>query len=139
MIKRLYFIYKISYWYICIKTVSECNDGTFGHDCINNCSGHCLNKSPCNKQTGHCDRGCDPGYNTEDCNKGNPTEHCLIYNLRNIHFFISLKRLIWRNSKGYRILMDLKKHLLFRITMSVPNGMSAPVLVACFLNFKNVL
>lgn len=44
-------------WYF-----SEYDNGTFGYDCLNNYSGNCLNKSPCNKQTGHCDKGCKPRY-----------------------------------------------------------------------------
>lgn len=55
----------------------ECEDGTYGYDCTNNCSGHCLNVSTCNKQTGHCDKGCKPGYTNGDCNKGNITDQCL--------------------------------------------------------------
>lgn len=39
-----------------------CDDGSYGYDCVNNCSGHCLNGSHCNKQAGHCDKGCNPGY-----------------------------------------------------------------------------
>uniref|UniRef100_K1PJI1 Scavenger receptor class F member 2 n=1 Tax=Magallana gigas TaxID=29159 RepID=K1PJI1_MAGGI len=47
----------------------ECGDGTYGYGCVNNCSGHCLNDSPCNKQTGYCDRGCNPGYKDDKCSK----------------------------------------------------------------------
>ncbi|XP_065930258.1 uncharacterized protein [Magallana gigas] len=50
-------------------TVQECNNGTYGYNCVNNCSGHCLNNSPCNKQTGHCDGGCIPGYTDPYCSK----------------------------------------------------------------------
>lgn len=50
--------------------VTECDDGAYGYNCVNNCSGHCLQNSPCNKQTGHCDKGCNPGYTHSDCNKG---------------------------------------------------------------------
>lgn len=48
----------------------DCNDGTFGYNCTNNCSSHCLNDSSCNKQTGQCDRGCKPGYTFDNCSKG---------------------------------------------------------------------
>lgn len=48
-----------------IKT--ECEDGTYGYDCGHNCSGHCLNNSPSNKQTGHCDRDCSSGYTNVFC------------------------------------------------------------------------
>lgn len=47
----------------------ECDNGTYGYNCVNSCSGHCLKGSICNKQTGHCDMGCDPGYTDSDCNK----------------------------------------------------------------------
>lgn len=47
-----------------------CDDGTYGYDCMNNCSGHCLNNFLCNKQTGHCEQGCNPGYTGNDCSKG---------------------------------------------------------------------
>lgn len=49
--------------------VSECNFGTFGTDCINNCSTHCFENSTCNRKTGKCDMGCSPGYNDEKCSK----------------------------------------------------------------------
>lgn len=50
--------------------VIECEDGTYGYNCTNNCSGQCLHNSPCNKYTGHCDNGCNPGYTNSDCIKG---------------------------------------------------------------------
>lgn len=50
--------------------ITECDDGTYGYHCVNNCSGNCLNDSSCNKQTGHCKRGCKPGYEDGDCSKG---------------------------------------------------------------------
>lgn len=45
----------------------ECEDGTYGEDCAIYCSGHCLNESACNKETGLCERGCDPGYMNSLC------------------------------------------------------------------------
>lgn len=50
----------------------ECDGETYGNDCNTNCSGHCLNNSPCNIQTGHCDKGCNSGYTNINCN-----EECL--------------------------------------------------------------
>lgn len=47
----------------------ECDDGTFGYDCIAICSTYCLNESSCNKKTGHCEDGCNPGYTDSDCSK----------------------------------------------------------------------
>ena len=51
------------------SAVAVCEDWTFGNDCINNCSGNCLDDSPCNKQTGYCEGGCKPGYTNAVCNK----------------------------------------------------------------------
>ena len=51
------------------KFIEACKDGTFGHGCINNCSGQCVDDSPCNKQTGHCNGGCKPGYTDVYCNE----------------------------------------------------------------------
>lgn len=33
-----------------VKCIAECDDGTFGYDCRNNCSTNCLNELPCNKK-----------------------------------------------------------------------------------------
>lgn len=62
-------------WSLClyVNTLKECDDGTYGYDCIDNCSGHCLNNFPCNKQTGHCDRRCKHGYTNSKCSKGQCT------------------------------------------------------------------
>uniref|UniRef100_A0A8W8NR30 Scavenger receptor class F member 2 n=1 Tax=Magallana gigas TaxID=29159 RepID=A0A8W8NR30_MAGGI len=45
----------------------ECEVGKYGFDCVNTCSGHCFSDSPCNKLTGHCERGCKVGYINSDC------------------------------------------------------------------------
>ena len=47
-----------------------CEDGTYGSNCVQNCSGNCLNDSLCNKETGHCEAGCNPGYTNALCNQG---------------------------------------------------------------------
>lgn len=54
-------------------TFLECDNGTYGLNCVKNCSGQCLNNSPCNKQTGKCNKGCNPGYTNGDCSKGKIT------------------------------------------------------------------
>lgn len=56
-----------------MNVFKECDDGIYGYNCVNNCSGHCINNSPCNKQTGQCDKGCNPGYTNSKCNKGKYT------------------------------------------------------------------
>ena len=48
-----------------------CDDGTYGSNCFHNCSRNCLDDSPCNKETGHCESGCNPGYTSALCNQGN--------------------------------------------------------------------
>ncbi|XP_061196040.1 uncharacterized protein LOC133204332 [Saccostrea echinata] len=60
-----------TYVELCDFVVSGCVSGTFGTDCKNNCSGHCLNDFICNRTTGQCDYGCKPGYKGELCNNGN--------------------------------------------------------------------
>lgn len=73
-------------------SVIECNYGTYGYNCVNNCSGHCLNYSPCNKQTGHCDDECKPGYTDTNCSKGNLNDLVLfviIFSFTALMFMIS--------------------------------------------------
>nr|XP_022311266.1 protein draper-like [Crassostrea virginica] len=62
----------LAYTELCEVIVQECEDGTYGQNCVYICSDNCLNGSPCNRQTGHCDTGCKPGYTNALCN-----EHCL--------------------------------------------------------------
>lgn len=50
--------------------VKECDDGTFGYDCENKCSGNCQNGAPCDKDNGNCLNGCNPGYTYDNCSKG---------------------------------------------------------------------
>lgn len=54
---------------------TECDDGTYGYNCVNNCRGHCLNKATCNEQTGHCDRGCIPCYTNKLCSESKYYDH----------------------------------------------------------------
>lgn len=76
-----------------IKTVLGCEDGTFGYDCINNCSSRCLNDYSCNKQTGYCDNDNDndPGYTNNKCNKGKlikiKFKNLLAFSFANRNFF----------------------------------------------------
>ena len=41
---------------------TKCEDGTYGRNCNNACSGNCFDEEPCNKKTGVCDNGCKDGY-----------------------------------------------------------------------------
>lgn len=47
----------------------KCGDSIYGYHCDKSCSGLCLSDSPCNKQTGHCDVACNPGYANDECRK----------------------------------------------------------------------
>lgn len=53
----------------------------YDYNCINNYmySGHCLNEFLCNKQTGQCDRGCNPVYSNNDRSKG-------VFHFLSLHF-----------------------------------------------------
>lgn len=46
----------------------ECDDGTFGKFCSNIC-GHCQEGDTCDKETGACPYGCQPGYEGIYCNQ----------------------------------------------------------------------
>lgn len=71
------FIWFVEEIYLSLSiTVIECDAGTFGYNCVNNCSGHCLNGSTCNKSSGKCERGCNPGYTNDDCSKGEFLYQC---------------------------------------------------------------
>lgn len=59
----------LEFHYIHVMVI-ECMDGTYGYDCINLCSGQCRDDFPCNKQTGHCVAGCNPGFAYANCSKG---------------------------------------------------------------------
>lgn len=85
-------------------TITECDIGTFGYDCMNNCSGHCLNNSSCNKETGHCDGGCNLGYTNGDCNKG-------ISMQINLHTLLKNKY-VFSFSKSKSLLTNTLMHLL---------------------------
>ena len=58
--------------------LSECPSGTYGPNCNQNCSKHCVN-SICDKfsETAVCLNGCQPGYTRENCTEGkySPSEY----------------------------------------------------------------
>lgn len=57
--------------FLCIwkLLLAECEDGTFGKDCTQTCSGYCKDNETCNSANGHCLRGCVSGYIGNFCNK----------------------------------------------------------------------
>lgn len=55
--------------FINIHLLPGCENGTYGYNCLKNCSGHCVHGYPCNKETGRCDEGCEPGYSDTFCSK----------------------------------------------------------------------
>ena len=67
MFERTTIFRKTSYHLLCYVV---CDDGTYGINCVHNCSPNCLNNSTCNEETGHCEAGCNPGYSNALCNQG---------------------------------------------------------------------
>lgn len=55
--------------YILKLLLAECEDGTFGKDCTQTCSGYCKDNRTCNSANGYCLRGCVSGYIGNFCNK----------------------------------------------------------------------
>lgn len=41
-----------------ILLVKECDDGRYGYNCVNMCSGNCLDGVLCDKEIGYCLVGC---------------------------------------------------------------------------------
>lgn len=71
--------------------ISVCEDGMFGFGCIAQCSGNCVDDSPCNKHTGYCDKGCNPGYTNSNCSQSKYIYYIL---LKNTNFYCSFKDLL---------------------------------------------
>ncbi|CAC5406999.1 unnamed protein product [Mytilus coruscus] len=51
------------------KCDKVCKDGSFGGQCLRNCSINCV-LPPCNHVTGECERGCIKGWEGFNCTKG---------------------------------------------------------------------
>lgn len=62
---KTFLFYKMS---MLLSYTLECDDGKFGTDCRIVC-GHCHQGQPCDKETGACLHGCEPGYDGIYCNK----------------------------------------------------------------------
>lgn len=50
--------------------LSECIEGMYGSECLQQCPGHCRDSVTCNHVTGQCDGGCDKGWTGDLCDKG---------------------------------------------------------------------
>lgn len=65
-----YFKNKYSkYMFFCSKMYLECNQGTYGKDCLHRC-GSCINQTNCHYVNGTCFEGCGPGYLGDKCVEG---------------------------------------------------------------------
>ena len=61
----------------------ECPYGTYGDRCKHNCSENCKNKCAATSSIGKCNDGCKPGYEGDDCSKGNVTKY-------SFHFILNM-------------------------------------------------
>lgn len=55
-----------------------CDDGEFGKDCTQNCSGNCLNGVVCDKYNGECE-SCSSGFDGPKCDKSMSIGHLQLY------------------------------------------------------------
>lgn len=47
----------------------ECSSGSYGRNCLQNCSENCYVSNTCDKKTGVCDGGCEEGWEPPLCIK----------------------------------------------------------------------
>ena len=52
------------------KYSTDCPEGYFGINCVENCSMTCRVPGGCNKVTGQCLGGCQAGWTGDRCKKG---------------------------------------------------------------------
>ena len=57
--------------YQCGFYFTECPAAVFGKDCVENCSMTCGDPGVCDKETGHCNGSCLPGWKGDMCQNGN--------------------------------------------------------------------
>lgn len=50
--------------------LTECPLGSYGPDCVYNCSKACFGDVACNRTTGKCDTGCNVRYSGDLCETG---------------------------------------------------------------------
>lgn len=55
--------------------VVECQPGLYGVGCLDSCSANCY-LVRCNKDSGHCDRGCNLGWTGNTCDQRNTRNIC---------------------------------------------------------------
>ena len=48
----------------------ECPIGSYGVNCLGNCSLTCMHPGKCNRETGHCNGGCQGGWTGVRCEEG---------------------------------------------------------------------
>lgn len=65
---------------------TECDNGTFGQDCLESC-GRCVGEKQCHHTNGTCLNGCNVGYQGLNCTEGN-----LYLNLILIHIFAMMEQ-----------------------------------------------
>lgn len=53
-----------------------CPVGSFGYDCQAKCSVHCAVPDRCDRVTGECEDGCQPGWKGVTCDKRKRQVHC---------------------------------------------------------------
>jgi hypothetical protein len=69
--------------------ISGCSLGSFGKNCVHNCSDNCGDvPMVCNGRTGECTGGCRPGWEGLQCNIGKCSNICLLGN--HINYFSNL-------------------------------------------------
>ena len=61
---------------------SECFEGSYGQDCLNNCSTTCGVLGTCDKVTGFCFGGCQAGWKGDMCETGK--QYCSFVCISNV-------------------------------------------------------
>ena len=56
------------YNYDVLFFLKGCPRSVFGINCLNSCSVHCQVPMECDRVTGHCFNGCQPGWGDHTCN-----------------------------------------------------------------------
>lgn len=62
---------------------SECKEGSYGKNCMYNCSINCIQTSQCDRFSGSCDGGCIDGWDGSRC-----TESEYLCFVKNAYFCI---------------------------------------------------